>query len=96
MRRTATLPNPPERFRQPCRKDTNLERREGKRKLFPIALVPFSAIRDWEYIDTDSGKDLAVEVRQYFIHDFSNWKDHDAFEAAFARLLRDLEAEAVK
>jgi hypothetical protein len=24
--------------------------------------------------------------------DFANWKDHDAFEAAFARLIRDLKA----
>jgi hypothetical protein len=39
-----------------------------------------------------TGVDLAEEVRQYFIPDFSNWKDHDAFEASFARLLRDLKA----
>jgi len=25
---------------------------------------------------------LAEEVRKYHIPDFSNWKDHDAFEAA--------------
>jgi hypothetical protein len=30
---------------------------------------------------------------EFFIPDFSNWKDHDAFESAFARLLRDLKAE---
>ena len=41
-------------------------------------------------LDPRTGKDLAEEVREYFIPDFSNWKDHDAFEAAFARLLRDL------
>ena len=39
------------------------------------------------------GKDLAIELREYFIPDFSNWKEHDAFEAAFDRLLRDLKAE---
>lgn len=39
-----------------------------------------------------SGKDLAEDVRQYFIPDFSNWKDHQ-FEAAFARLLTDPRAE---
>jgi hypothetical protein len=32
-------------------------------------------------------------MRRYFIPDFSNWKDHDAFEKAFGRLLRDLRAE---
>jgi hypothetical protein len=43
-----------------------------------------------------TGKDLAVEVREYFIPDFPNWKDHDAFEKSFARLLRDLKASEVK
>jgi hypothetical protein len=69
------------------------EIREGKRKLFPIRLVDFDALRDWKCFDTDSGKDLGREIREYFIPDFSNWKDHDSFEAAFARLLNDLKAE---
>ncbi len=30
--------------------------------------------------------------REHHIPDFSHWKDHDAFESAFARLLRDLRA----
>jgi hypothetical protein len=38
-------------------------------------------------------EDLAAEVREYFIPDFSNWKDHDAFEKAFARLQSDLKTE---
>jgi hypothetical protein len=32
-------------------------------------------------------------VRKFFIPDFTSWKDHDAFEAGFGRLLRDLKAE---
>jgi hypothetical protein len=28
---------------------------------------------------------LAEEVRKYHIPDFSNWKNHDAFEKAFAQ-----------
>jgi uncharacterized protein YjbI with pentapeptide repeats len=75
------------------RKAFKLERREGQRKLFPIGLVPYSEVQDWECFDADHGKDLAVEVREYLIPDFSNWKDNDAFEAAFGRLLRDLKAE---
>lgn len=69
------------------------ERQSGKRKLFPVRLVDFETLRDWECFDADSGKDLAVELREYFIPDFSNWKDHDQFEAAFARLLKDLRAD---
>ena len=32
-------------------------------------------------------------MREYHIPDFSNWKEHDSFEAAFSRLLKDLKAE---
>jgi hypothetical protein len=44
-------------------------------------------------IRTRRGKDLAREIREYYIAgDFQNWKDHDAFESAFAKLLQDLRA----
>lgn len=69
------------------------EMEEKRRKLFPITIVDFERIKSWSRFDADSGKDLASEVREYFIPDFSNWKDHDDFEHAFERLLRDLKAE---
>jgi hypothetical protein len=69
-----------------------VEREENRRKLFPIRLVDFDAIQKWECFDADSGKDLAVELREYYIPDFSNWKDHNAFEKEFVKLLRDLKA----
>ena len=47
----------------------------------------------WECFDADSGEDLAVEVREYHIPGFSNWKDHDAFETAYATLLRDFRGD---
>ena len=31
-----------------------------------------------------SGEDLAEAVRKYHLPDFSHWKNHAAFEAAFA------------
>jgi hypothetical protein len=68
------------------------EIREKRRKLFPIRLASFDEIREWKCSDADSGKDLAIEIREYFIPDFSNWKEHDSFEASFARLLKDLRA----
>lgn len=70
------------------------EKKEGKRKLFPIRLVDMQIIKDWECIDHDTGKDLAVEVRKYFIPDFSNWKDFDSYKEAFDKLLRDLQKSA--
>ena len=69
---------------------------ENKRLLFPIRLVDYDKIRAWTCFDADTGKDSAREIREYFIPDFSNWKDHDAFEQAFERLLRDLKADDTK
>ena len=68
------------------------ELRQQRRKLFPIRLTDMDALKAWRCFDADTGKDLAREVREYHVPDFTNWKDHDAFELAFARLLRDLRA----
>ena len=70
------------------------ERKEGRQVLFPIGLVPFEAIHGWECFDADTGKDSAREIREYYIPDFSTWKNHDAFELEFAKLLRDLRKSA--
>lgn len=75
------------------RKARKAERQSRKRKLFPVRLVDMKTLKSWECIDPDTGEDLALEVRRYFIPDFSNWKDHDSFETAFTRLLKDLRAE---
>ncbi|MEO6785293.1 MAG: hypothetical protein ABI318_04090 [Chthoniobacteraceae bacterium] len=53
----------------------------------------FATLRDCSCCDADSGKDLAAELRETFIPDFSHWKEHDPFESAFARLLKGLRAE---
>jgi hypothetical protein len=63
---------------------------EKKRVLFPVRLVSFEAIRDWECFDADTGKDSAREIRDYFIPDFSQWKEHEKYKKAFERLLTDL------
>ena len=68
------------------------EMRSRRRKLFPISLVDFPTVREWTAFDADTGKDMGREVREYFVPDFSAWKDHDAYRKAFDRLLRDLKA----
>jgi hypothetical protein len=70
------------------------EIREKRQMLFPISLVPYDRIKEWKAFDADTGKDSAREIREYFIPDFSNWKDHHSYQAAFQLLLRDLKAEA--
>ena len=61
------------------------ERQRGKTVLFPIRLNP-------AVMDTD--KAWASKLRRSrHIGDFTKWKDHDAYQKAFDRLMRDLKAE---
>jgi hypothetical protein len=70
------------------------EVQDHRRVLFPIRLIDYEALHDWQCFDADTGKDLAVEIREYFIPDFSAWtNDHVAYQTAFDHLLRDLRAE---
>jgi hypothetical protein len=74
---------------------TKARKRGGKNRqvLFPLRLVDSNTIKQWECFDADTGKDLAKEIREYYVPDFSNWKSHDAYQQAFYRLLRDLKQE---
>ncbi len=78
------------------RKARKRERTEKKRVLFPVRLVSFEAIQDWELFDADEGKDLAIEIREYYIPDFSDWKNHDPYAEGLKNLLRDLKTEDPK
>jgi uncharacterized protein YjbI with pentapeptide repeats len=78
------------------RKARAQEKKENRRKLFPIRLTDFDTLREWTCFDADTGKDLAVEVREYYIPDFSHWKNHDAFEAEFVKLKAALQAESAR
>ncbi|HTS36210.1 MAG TPA: hypothetical protein VMH04_11085 [Candidatus Solibacter sp.] len=69
------------------------ERAENKRVLFPVRLVSFDALRDWELVDADEGRDLAKEIREFYIPDFSEWKSHDLYVRELEKLLRDLRTE---
>lgn len=72
------------------------EKKEGRQVLFPIRLVPFEKIQDWKCFDADTGRDMAREVREYFIPDFSHWKDHEEFEKGFQKLLDSLRNAGVE
>ena len=69
------------------RKALKARTQEGKRKLFPIRLVDFGRSGTGSASTPTAGRIWRVEIREYFIPDFSNWKGNDAFEAGFARLL---------
>jgi len=67
------------------------EEQQNRQMLFPISLVPFDQIKKWKLFDADTGIDSAREIREYFVPDFSDWKDHDSYAKAFDLLVRDLQ-----
>jgi isopentenyl diphosphate isomerase/L-lactate dehydrogenase-like FMN-dependent dehydrogenase len=69
------------------------EREDKRRKLFPISLAPFGDIQNWDLFEADEGVDLAREIREYYIPDFSQWKDYDKFNTEFDKLLKALRAD---
>ena len=70
------------------------ETREKRRMLHPIRLVEFERLRDWECFDADIGKDSAREIREYYVPDFTKWKEHATYQQEFAKLLKDLGSNA--
>jgi TIR domain/Pentapeptide repeats (8 copies) len=69
---------------------------EHRQVLFPIRLIEFNKLREWQCFDSDEGMDIAREIREYFIPDFSNWKNPDGFEDAFSKLAADLQKSVAR
>jgi hypothetical protein len=67
--------------------------RDKRRKLSPNRRMDYEVLEQLESFYADLSDDLAKEIRESFIPNFSNWKDHDSFEKAIARLLKALKAE---
>jgi len=68
----------------------------GQTSAVPIALASVETTKKWKNFDADTGEDSAREIREYYIPDFSDWKDHDQYQDAFDRLLKDLKTEEQK
>jgi hypothetical protein len=75
-------------------------RKEVRRKrlvLFPISIVAYDKVREWTAFDADTGRDSAMEIREYYIPDFTGWEtNRTAYKAAFDKLLKGLKAEEQK
>ena len=82
------------------RKARKREVADRRRMLFPVSLVGFPPLREWECFDAEMGKDSSVEIREYFVPNFSSWDtDHQAYKENFDRLVGSLQtdgAHAVK
>lgn len=66
------------------------ERLENRRIIIPISLVAHSELRNWRCLDPDSGEDLALEIRRFFIPSFAGWKSKKAFDATSDSLITAL------
>ena len=66
------------------------EKASGRAVLFPIRLVPFEDLRSWQQFDADLGEDAAKEIREYYLPDFSDWRNHEAYKPECDRLLAEL------
>jgi len=66
------------------------ELRDRRQVLFPISLVDFDMLRSWELFDADLGHDIARELREYFIPDFSNWQDAVAYDYQLTKVVAGL------
>ena len=66
------------------------ERKEGTQVLFPIRLASWEEVETWSAFDADSGRDLAREIREYYIPDFSEWKNDAKYDNALLELLSSL------
>ena len=76
------------------KKARNREIKEKRRVLFPIGLISFEELKEWEYPDPDTGMDIALEIRGYYIPDFTKWKeDHDLYQNEFDKLLKSLQSK---
>jgi hypothetical protein len=70
------------------------EKRDRMQVLFPIGLVSIDVIRRWECVDADSGIDIARELRSYYIPDFSDWRNEEAFDTQLAKVVKALEGSS--
>ncbi|MDP2721472.1 MAG: toll/interleukin-1 receptor domain-containing protein [Bacteroidales bacterium] len=62
----------------------------GKKVLFPISITSFDNLLEWEQFDSDLGKDLAKEIREFYVLDFENWKDEKKYGNSFDKLVEGL------
>lgn len=74
-------------FEHEVRTARKREREEDRQVLYPISLIPYEELKTWKLFDADEGRDLAAEIREYYIPDFSKEAN---YTQEFAELLRSL------
>lgn len=69
-----------------------LEKQERRRLLFPVSLASPPMVQSWTLMEPGSFINLAKELRQYPIPNFSDLHHEPSYEAALVQLLRDLKS----
>lgn len=69
------------------------EEEEGEQVLFPISIVPMEKIKSWECFDADTGRDLAIDIREFFVPDMSEWSNSKKYAEQIKRLLGGLKID---
>jgi hypothetical protein len=62
--------------------------------LFPVRVVDYEVIAQWQCFDSDLGIDLASCVREYLVADFSEWQDKSRFSEALVKVVASLQDAA--
>lgn len=66
------------------------EVREKRQILFPISLTQLEYVKVWTCFDADSGRDVAVEIREYYIPVFDLWTNETQYRHSFSKLCQAL------
>lgn len=69
-----------------------LEKQERRRMLFPVSLASPPMLQSWTLMEPGSFINLAKELRQYPIPNFSDLHHEPSYESALVQLLRDLKS----
>jgi hypothetical protein len=67
------------------------EKEANRRVLFPISVMPFEHLKEWDYVDADTGQDIGHYVRSFYIPDFSDWRDTRKAKDELQRLAKALQ-----
>lgn len=63
---------------------------EKRQILFPIRLISMENLQAWNCFDSATGTDLAQEIRDFYIPDFSQWQNPLSYRDKLEWLLRNL------
>ena len=72
------------------REAVRLEIETGKKIIYPIRLAGMKQISEWRLFDADLGIAVAQRVREFFIPDFSEWRNAQKLDAMAQALILTL------